>query len=160
MTDVTHLSSEATQQTNATGQLTPILEFDPEEGTVLQIRNRVAKGKESGVPIYMDLRDAADNPLPDDTEVMLRVDVPSRDQPVQVSERLRNIAGYNALSMTEQRNEENIDATKVELQGGVINVRHFDKLRVDVVSSAQIDWSNSELYVDSKATRTVPYQEG
>lgn len=158
MSDVTHLAADATQETNTTGQLTSILTYDPEEGTILQIRNRVAKGKEVGVPIYMDLRDAADNPLPDDTEVMLRVDVPSQDQPVQVSEKLRNIAGWNALSMTEQRNEENIDATKVELEGDVINVRHFDSLRVDVDSSAAIDWSNSELYVDSKATRTIPME--
>lgn len=158
MSDVTHLATEATQKTNVTGQMTPILEYDPEEGTALQIRNAVGKGKEIGVPFYLDLRDGANNPLPDDTEVMLRVDKPEEDQPVQVSEKLRNIAGWNALSMTEQRNEENIDATKVELEGQVITVRHFDTLRVDADSSAQIDWTNSEAYLDSKATRTIPME--
>jgi hypothetical protein len=106
----------------------------------------------------MDLRDGAGNPLPNDTEVLLRVDVPSKEQPVVVSERLKNIAAWNALDMREQRNEENIDAVKVDLKGKVINVRYFDSLRVDVVSSAQVDWSNSELYVDGKATRTVSYE--
>lgn len=160
MTDITHLSEYATKENNTAGELTSILEIDPEDGTVTQIKNRVRKGSEAGVPVFMDLQDSGGNPLPNDTEVIFRVDVPSQDQPIVVSERIRNIASWNALSMTEQRNEENIDATKIELKGSVINVRHFDTLRVDVVSSAVVDWANSELYVDSKATRSVPHQEG
>ncbi|MUV87796.1 hypothetical protein GJ631_14860 [Natronomonas sp. CBA1123] len=158
MSEITHLSQYATQQQNTTGELTPILTFSPEDGTAEQIRHAVNKGDESGVPIYFDLRDGSGNPLPNDTEVLLRVDVPSKEQPVVVSERLKNIAAWNALDMREQRNEENIDAVKVDLKGKVINVRYFDSLRVDVVSSEQVDWSNSELYVDGKATRTVSYE--
>lgn len=158
MSQVSHLSSESTQQNNTTGQLTSVLDHDPEEGTALQIKNRVAKGSEAGVPVFMDLRDSNDNALPNDTEVILRVDVPSKEQPVVVSEKIRNIAAWNSLSMTQQRNEENIDAVKIELQGEVVTVRHFDTLSVDVESSAQVDWSNSELYVDGKATRVIPFQ--
>lgn len=159
MSEITHLSQYATQKTNSTGELSPILEFDPENGTVEQIKNNVEKGSEEGVPVYMDLRDANNNPLPNDTEVLFRVDVPSKEQPIVVSERLENIAAWNSLSLTEQRNDENVDAVKLDLKGKVINVRHFDLLRVDIVASAQIDWANSEFYVDSKATRSVPYQE-
>ncbi|WP_255198012.1 hypothetical protein [Halorarius litoreus] len=157
--EVTHLSEYATQQQNVTGQPTTVLDYQPEDGTRLQIKNKVAKGDEEGVPIYMDLRDSGDNPLPNDTEVILEVDVPSRSKTLAVSEKLENIAPWNAIALGDQRNEENVDAVKVELEGAVINVRYFDVLSVIVTSSAQVDWANSEFYMDGKATRTVPHEE-
>lgn len=160
MGEITHLSSQSTQKQNTTGELTAILEYAPEDGTVEQIRNEVRKGDESGVPVYMTLKDSAGNALPDDTEVLFRVDVPTEEQPIVVSERLRNISAWGNLTQAEQRNEENVDQTKIEMKGRVINVRHFDTLRVDILSSAQIDWANSEFYVDGKATRTVSYDGG
>jgi hypothetical protein len=157
MTEITHLSQYATQRTNTAGKREPILEYQPENGTVAQIKNAVAKGREAGVPIYFKFRGANGNPLPDDTEVLLRVDVPSKTEPLVVSEKLKNISSWNAISIGDQRNEENIDQLKLELEGRVINIRHFDTLTVELKSSAVIDWANSEFYVDGKATRTVPY---
>jgi len=158
MTDVTHLSQYATQQTNVTDQPTSILAFEPEDGTRLQIKNGVAKGDEKGVPFYMDLRDSANNPLPNDTEVILEVTVPSRSKPLAVSEEVTNIASWNSIDLGDQRNEENVDQMKIELEGNVVNVRYFDQLDIIVTSSAQIDWANSELYVDGKATRSIPHE--
>lgn len=157
MGEINHLSKYATQQTNTANKQETILEYSPEDGTVERIRNNVNKGRESGVPVYMDLNDSAGNPLPDDTEVIMRVDIPTRDEPVTASEKLKNISGWNALGMGEQRNEENIDQTKIELAGQRVNVRYVDTLRFEILSSAAIDWSNSELYVDGKATETIPY---
>lgn len=156
--ELTHLSDDATQQTNVVNQPTSVLDYSPEDGTKLQVKNRVAKGDESGVPIYFKLRDGAGNPLPNDTEVIIEVDTPSRAKNIQVSEELENIAAWNSISLGDQRNEENVDAVKVELEGRVINVRYFDTLQVIVTSSVQVDWANSELYVDGKATRNLPHE--
>lgn len=158
MSELNHLSQYATQETNDANQDTRILSYDPEDGTVLQIRNHVAKGSEDeGIPVYMKLRSAAGTPLPTDTEVIFRVDVPKREDPIVVSEKLENIAQWNSIDLGDQRNAENIDAVKVDLKG-LISVRHFDTFEVYVVSSAVIDWTFSEFYLDGKATRTVPYR--
>lgn len=156
--EITHLADEATQKTNATGQDTLILEYTPEDGTMLQVRNRVAKGSAMGVPIYMKLRDGSNNPLPNDTIVILRVDVPSKKDPIVISEEIENISSWNSLTLSEQRNEENVDAVKVLLEDKVANVRYIDTLGVYVEASAQVDWSNSELYVDKNATRRVSFE--
>lgn len=154
---VSHLSSEATQETNVAGEMTPILEFDPEDGTVLVIRNRVNKGAEAGVPVFMDLRDTAGDPLPDDTEVLISVDRPTDERPLTVSEREGHIQGWNSLTTTEQRNAENIDETKIDLKAGQVNVTYRDTLRVEIESSAQIDWANSSLEFYTKATEKRPF---
>lgn len=153
---VSHLSSVTTQETNSTGQLTPILEINPENGTLLKFLNRVSQGRAEGIPVIQDLRDANDNPLPTDTEYLFRVVRPTDDSPVAVSVKEPNIASWNSLSTAEQRNEDNIDSTKVELKGN-INVRDKDVLRVEVNSSAQIDWSNSELYFIREAVQELPF---
>lgn len=158
MSQITYLAELATQLQNTPGVLTPILEFDPEDGTMQQLKNMVAKGDEEGVPIFFDLRDADGNPLPDDTEVLLRVKRPTDEEPMTVSQRERNIAPWNSLPVAEQRNEENIDSVKVSLKGAVISVRHMDTFRVEILSTEQVDWSNSELYVYRKAQRTVDYE--
>lgn len=152
---VSHLSKYATQDTNTTGEMTPILTYDPENGTKLQLRNKVQKGSEMGVPFAMTLQDSAGVDLPDDTEVLVRVERPLDESPLVVSEKIKNISSWNVLTQQDQRNSENIDATKIELKGKIIEVRDVDTLRIEVKSSAQIDWANSELYVNGKATRTV-----
>jgi hypothetical protein len=142
---LSYLSDEATQRTNVAGTTTEILEVDPDQGTLTKLLNRVSTGDAPGLPVFMDLNDAGDNDLPADTELILRVLRPTDDEPVAVSVKEDNIAAWNGLSVSQQRNEENIDQVKIELKGD-INVRDKDTLFVEVDSSAQIDWSNSELY--------------
>lgn len=156
---LSHLSDEATQQTNTTGVLTPILEVDPEQGNLIKLLMAAAgvPGSAVGLPIYQDLKDGANNALPTDTRYVLRVKRPEDDEPVAVSTAEDNIAAWNGLTVAEQRNEENIDQVKIELKGEVINIRFIDTLRVEVDSSAQIDWTNSELYFERKAVRERPF---
>lgn len=153
-------SGEATQQTNDTGTMSSILDVDPENGTAVQLAESVAKGAEMGLPIVMDLRDSNDDPLPDDTELLMRVERPEDPEDgVVVTEKVRGINAWNTLSNKEQRNEENIDAVKVPMKG-VITVRFFDTLHVQIKSSAQIDWANSEFYFYRKGVRTIPFEGG
>jgi hypothetical protein len=140
---LSHLSDIATQETNTTGVTTPILTVDPTDGTRLRFLQMVLGGV--GLPVHMDLRDSADNALPDDTELIFRVDLPTSDEPIAVSVRQDNIAAWNKLIVSEQQNEENRDAVRVELKDDIVNVRYKDTFRIEVNSSAQIDWSNSEL---------------
>ena len=155
---ISHLSEETTQQTNVAGQTTPILEIDPTNGTLLRFRNRAPQGKSKGIPVIADLNDANGNSLPADTELIFRVDRPTDDEPVSVSVKEDNIAPWNGLSTSEQRNEENIDAVKVQLKGAAVNIRDKDTLRVEVNSSAEIDWSQSELYFVREAVEELPFE--
>lgn len=142
---LSHLSSEATQKTNTTGVTTPILEVDPDQGTKIRLLNMVFGGE--GLPIYQDLNDSAGNPLPDDTEFIIRAVRPTDDEPQAVSVKADNIAPWNQLTIQEQQNEENRESVRVELKGAAINIRYKDTLRFEINSSTQIDWANSELYV-------------
>lgn len=153
-------SPEATQQTNDTGIMSSILDVTPDNGTMLQLAEAVAKGAERGLPLIMDLRDTNGDPLPDNTEVLLRVERPSDPEDgLAVSQKVRGINPWNSLTISEQRNEENFDSVKIPVKG-VVSVRFFDTLHVQVKSSAQIDWTNSELYFYRKAVRTIPFEGG
>jgi hypothetical protein len=154
---LSHLSDEATQETNVAGVTTPILTTTPDQGTLLRLLPAVSMGKAQGLPIYMDLRDSNDDPLPVDTSFVLRALRPTNDEPVTVSVKEDNIASWNNLSVPEQRNEDNVDAVKIELKGDRVNVRDKDTLRFEVESSAVIDWSNSELYVEREGVIEEPY---
>jgi len=155
---VSHVSSVTTQQTNTTGVRTPILEVDPDRGTLLRFHNNVAKGSEEGIPIRADLQDSTGSQLPVDTSILLRVKRPEDDEPVAVSVEYGNISTYNNLTIAEQQNEENIDATKHDLKADRVNVRDVDTLTVEITSSAQIDWANSELYFHEKAVTEHPWE--
>ena len=143
---LSNLSSEATEEQNAAGVLTPILEIEPDDGTLISLLNNVDTGSGEGLPIIADLRDSDGNQISTNTELVLRVVRPTDDTPVAVSVREDNIAAINQLSVKEQRNEENIDSVKVELKGDRINVRDRDVLRVELDSPDVVDWSNSELF--------------
>lgn len=159
MAGVSHLSGIATQQTNQAGVMTSVLDVDPEDGTRVEFAESVAKGSERGLPLIMDLRDSNNDPLPDDSEVIIRVERPTDDdEGIVVADKEPNLNAWNTLSIKEQRNEENIDAVKVAMKG-VIKVRYMDVMHVQVKSSAQIDWTNSELYFYRKGVRTVSHGE-
>jgi len=141
---------------------TPILEITPERGQFLRFLNRVARGEEAGMPIYMDLRDSNGDPLPTNSSLFLAIEPSGHETTMRVSEALKNISQYNQLTVNEQRNVDNVDSVKVELQkpeglpnGGQstskIDVRDIDTAYLLLDSSAQVDWSQSEVYIDSNA---------
>jgi len=153
---LSHLSDEVTQRTNDTGVLTPILEIEPENGTRLRFLDSVPTGEARGLPIIANL-EGVEGPLPTDTELIFRVVRPTDDSPVAVSVQEDNIAAWNGLNTQEQRNEENIDAVKIRMNGNAVNVRDKDVLRVEINSSKQIDWSNSEFYIPREGVEEKPF---
>lgn len=154
---LSHLSQEATQETNTTGETTPILTITPDDGVLFRLLNHASSGN-PGLPVIAKLQDTNGNDLPADTKLIFRVKRPTDDEPVSVSVAEDNIAAWNGLSTAEQRNEENIDSVKVQLKGNAINVRDKDTLRVEVNSSAQIDWANSEFYFVREGVVELPFE--
>lgn len=153
---LSHLSDEATQETNTANVLTPILTFTPDNGVYWQLKNRVNTGKAPGFPLIMDLRDSGNNQITSDTKVILRVERPEDDEPQAVSVAENNIAPWNTLTQAEQRDEEYIDQVKVELKSSVVNVRENDELTIDVVSADVVDWTNSSVYTVREGVDEFP----
>lgn len=149
--------------TNAAGVdiPTPIAKVSPSRGLFLRFMNRVSKGDESGLPLFMDLRDANGDPLPNNTVIVLQATVAGSDDRFIISEKLGNISFYNSNDITTQQDTDNIDGSKIELQapdaarqsGSVPyhDIRDIDALYVSAISAAEIDWSNSRLFFDSDA---------
>jgi hypothetical protein len=134
---------DATEETNVTGQMTSILGLSPVDGLMLVIMNRAQGG--AGIPMYAELKDSNGNDLPLDTEVVLRWDAPHLDQPMVVSETLRNIRPYRTLSLTDQQSDDYRDRTRIGLKGRALEVLDTQSVEVAINSSEQIDWSNSRV---------------
>ena len=156
MQDLSNIHDYATELTNQTGDVDPILEISPDSGLFLTIVNRVARGSAAGIPIYAKLRDSNGDPLPIGTSLRLQYERPSDNQESTVSEVRDTIQPYNNLSISDQQDEEYIDAVKIPLKGSALNVRDIDSLYVSIESSAQIDWSNSQLYIEGSAVSENP----
>jgi hypothetical protein len=149
-------SNYVTTEVNTTGQSDAVLTIQPEDGVGLILVNRVDVGqKERGIPIYMDLRDSNDDPLPLDTEVEIAYEAPTDDSPQVVSYPLSNISTYRKKTISEQQDAENVDAVKVELKSSELRVRDIDQAFIRLNSSAQIDHSNSEIYIDADGVNEV-----
>jgi hypothetical protein len=155
-------------ETNTTGVMTPIARVTPERGTFLRLLNRVAKGSERGVPIYAKLRDSNGDLLPVSTKLQFEISPAGTDERMKVSKRQDQISVYNSYSIQEQRNADNVDATKMilttpENMGGdaVSDIEWSDiqDLFVSAKAAAQIDWSQSEFYLDSNAVEG-PFNRG
>jgi hypothetical protein len=155
---LSYLSDEATQEENVADVLTPALTVVPEQGELLRLLNNVPTGAADGLPIFADFRDSNGNPLSTSTTLILRAVRPGMDEPTAVSVAETNIAPWNRLDIGEQRNEENIDAVKVELKGDRVNIRDKDVLRVDLDGPDVIDWTQSELYFARKGVTRESYQ--
>jgi len=149
------------QNSPASPRPTPILSVDPEQGTFLRFLNQVAKGSEEGIPVYADLRDSNGDPLPLNTTLFIEIEPAGMETALKVSETLKTIQPYQTLSISDQRDEDNVDAVKITLEapetssetGAVpkIDVRDIDTLTVSIDSAAQIDWSQSQFYFESNA---------
>ncbi|TKX86207.1 hypothetical protein EXE43_09565 [Halorubrum sp. SS5] len=156
MQDLSNISESATERTNTPGEVTPILEFSPGDGLYYEIMNRAARGSAPGIPIYAILRDSNNDPLPLDTTLRFQYEAPSDSQPSTVSEVRDNIQPFRNLSIQQQQDEEFVDAVKIELLGSVLRVRDIDSLYLSADSSEQIDWSNSQLYVEGSVVDEKP----
>lgn len=156
-------SDVVVQHTNAAGieRATPILEIDPDRGTFLRLLNRVARGDEIGIPVYMKLRDSNGDPLPTNTLVKFELERAGGDDQHKVSEEVKQISFWNSNDITTQRDVDNIDNAKVTLEypeaaskNGAApfhDVRDVDSFYVSIESAAEIDWSKSEFYFDTAA---------
>lgn len=140
---------DATQENNVTGQMTSILAFSPNDGLEMEVDAIV--GGQSGIPIYAQLQNTAGDDLPLDTELTIRFDAPILDQPQVVAFTLGNIRQYRNLSIKEQQNEDYRDRTRIELKGSSLVVEDNEEMQIAVESSEQIDWANSQVYIDEKA---------
>lgn len=143
----------------------PILEVSPERGTFLRFLNAVIKGTVQGIPIYMQLRDSNGDLLPVNTEIKLELEVAGMDKEMVVSETMKSTDQYRTLSVSEQRDTDNIDSTKFTLQypdaapqsgpTPKVDVRDIDALYVTIDSAVQVDWSQSVLYIDSDYVQSI-----
>lgn len=138
-----------------------VVEISPERGLFLRITNAISKASRMGVPVYAKLRDTNGNHIPTDSASYFALRVQGMEEPVKVSERRGNVSFYSTNDLTTQRDTDNVDGSLYELQepeteGGepvkALRVRDIDALFFKVESSAEIDWSQSEFYVDSEAT--------
>lgn len=158
-------SDAVVEHTNAAGidRATPILEVDADRGTFVRLLNRVDRGDEIGIPFYMKLRDSNGDPLPTNTRMKVELQRAGNDDTHKISEQIEQIAFWNQNSLTVQRDVDNIDNAKVVLEypeassnegaAPFHDVRDIDALYVSIESAAQIDWSQSEFYVDNAAVQ-------
>ncbi|WP_256299917.1 hypothetical protein [Haloarchaeobius salinus] len=149
-------SNYVTTQQNTPGQLTPVLEIQPEDGVGLVIHNRVDVGqKVKGFPIYADLRAGSGDPLPLDSRVAIGYESPTDDSLQVVSVPMSNISTYRKKSIKDQQNRENVDSVKHELKSSRLEVRDIDTAYLLIESSEVIDHTGSEVYIDSDAVDEV-----
>lgn len=157
-------SENVTVEANQTGVFSPILRADPDRGTLVRLANSVRAGSEPGVPVFADFRDSNGDKLPVNSAFRFSVDVAGERQARIVSEEVDNIGAYNRLTLAEQQEEDNIDATKVRLKrpkGSVRNMppairfRDVDEFRVELRSSVAVDPANLDFVIDRSATEEV-----
>jgi len=156
MQDISNVHPDATELTNDTDQLSPILSFSPESGLFFRILNMVQRGREEGLPIYFKLRDSSGNLLPVGTSVAFKFETPSDEQAHIVSEVRDNIQSWNNLSIRDQQEAEYVDSVKIPLKGRALTVRDIDTAFVVVDSTKQVDWDNSEMYIEGNAVTEAP----
>ncbi|UXF51033.1 MAG: hypothetical protein HQRvContig05_35 [Haloquadratum phage sp.] len=151
MQDLSNIHDDATEVVNIPGTTSPILEISPDNGLYYEILNAAARGSEPGVPVYAKLYDADGNLLPLGTSLRFEFEAPGDDERNKVSEVRDNIQPFNTLSISEQQDEEFIDAVKIPLLGRMLRVRDIDTFYVSINSSEEIDWSASQLFIEGSA---------
>lgn len=158
-------SDQVTVSQNTAGVMTEIFSIDADDGTLIRLLNRVSMGSKRGLPHYADLKDGANADLPINSKLEWRFRPAGEETFQRVSERVDTIGPFNQLSLSEQRDEDFIDAVKIDLQappgsetqGSVpgLRVRDIDEMALFLESSAQIDWTNASLYLEPEATDTL-----
>jgi hypothetical protein len=137
-----------------------VVEITPDRGLFLRIANAVKKTTRPGVPVYMKLRDANGNHLPANTSAWFSLELQGMEEPSKVANKKGNMSFYLSNDLTTQRDVDNVDGavfelTRPESEGGdtvsALRVRDIDSMYFKIDSDAQIDWSQSEFYIDSEA---------
>jgi len=155
-------------RTNVADQMTPILAVSPERGNMIRILNMVARGDQVGVPVYADLRDSNDDPLPVSTTLQWEYTPSNSESRFKVSRQVSNLAFYQNTSFAKQANTDYVDEakhvlTQHEFEGGdtvrFLQITDIEELYLSAEGSAQIDWSNSRIEVDPSAIKG-PYTRG
>ena len=157
MQDLSNIHEYVTERTNATtGDPSPILEISPDDGLFLTLLNRATRGSAPGVPIYGKFYDSNGDPLPIGTSLRFEYERPSDEQRNTVSEVRDNIQPFNNLTVQEQQDEEFVDAVKIPLLGKALRVRDIDRLYLSIESSEQIDWEQSQLFIEGSTVNESP----
>lgn len=137
-----------------------IVEISPDRGLFLRLFNRIAKASRPGIPVYMKLRDSNGDHVPANTVAYWALQIQGMEEPTKVSGKKGNLSFYLSNDLTTQRDADNVDGSLFTLQEpeteGGNTVRHIDVRDIDTVyfkvdAAAEIDWNNSEFYVDTEA---------
>jgi len=155
MEDLSNIHEYAAELVNIPGVTSPILEFEPEDGIGLRVRNNAARGSAVGVPIYLDLRDSNGDQLPVGTSVRFEYESPTSEERNRVSEIRDNIQQYRALDIRDQQDEDYVDSVKIPLLGPNVEVRSIDSFYLSIESSTEIDWSQSAAYIEGDVVDKV-----
>ena len=152
---------------NTAGVRTPILEVSAERGTFTRLLNHVAKGSETGLPVYFTLKDSAGNLLSMNTSIRFEAEGAGMSDSVKVSEEVETINHWQNNDLTTQRNVDNVDASKIELrypeispkngERDHVDIKDTDTLYVTAEAAEVVDWSKSEWYFDSNAVENHGY---
>jgi len=150
---------EVEVQENTPGHMTPIFTVQPERGHWLRFLNSVEKGEEEGLPIYQHLVDQNGDPMPATTKLVLKARGSQMTEAVRVSELLRNISYYNEYSVKEQRNTENVDGAKIELEWPEnsqktgtrphIDITDLEEVQICIESPSVVDPNAIKVFLDS-----------
>ena len=129
---------------NVPEQMTPILAVSPERGNMIRVLNMVARGDQVGVPVYADLRDSNDDPLPVSTSLQWEYSPSNSDSRFKVSREVSNLSFYQNTSFAEQANTDYVDESKHvltqpefegsrrQMRGRVIStLKEYDELPLD-----------------------------
>jgi hypothetical protein len=138
-----------------------IIEISPDRGLFLRFLNQLQKaGGAVGMPVYLKLRDTNGDHIPANTSAYFALQVQGMEEPTKVSEKRGNLSFYLSNDITTQRDTDNIDGslfvlTAPETDGSdpipKLDVRDIDRLFFKIDSSAEVDWSQSEFYIDTAA---------
>ncbi|QZP37753.1 hypothetical protein [Halobaculum magnesiiphilum] len=143
---------------------TPIMEVSPDRGKFLRFENRTIRGN-TGLPVYFDLNDTNGDDLPTNTLVVFEFQMSNGDDYHRVAVPKKQISFFNSNTISEQRNSERNHNALIPLKypeaadreglREFIDVRDVDSFTVSIISTAAIDWDQSEWYFDENAVKEM-----
>lgn len=145
---LTHTSEEATQETNQTGTMSPILKFAPNDDRVIAVHNG-----EEGVPLIGKLYDSNGDLIPADAELMYTLLASGRHIHMPASELQGTYQPWRTLDENQQRDDDrHKDNVRMRVaDGGTVYFRDVDEFRLCLRSDTQVDWSQgSTVYLEEQ----------
>ena len=140
------------QRVNTTGEFSPIFIANVESQQVYELFDRAGRR----TPLIAKLKDSSGDELPADTEIVLGIQTPSKHTPDEIA--FTNYDIYRELSLAKQSNEENQDLLHISLDEQGYRIFPDYKLIIQINSSAQVDWSNSEIIIPVEEKRAKNFQ--